>query len=291
MILVKNGDVLPIVASVQLLLNARLAGRRPLVVDGYFGNNTRRAVIAFQERVELLPPDAIVGPITWGRLTEHNRLRVRDMVDVFDPLLHESRQVVETVGSRPIVFGGGSNAVGWVAPSIVASGVPHGSLVLLRFQGHGNRGSQVVGYGTGVHVLYDALRREPVPPLRQFSRERANITPEENRAVELAVSRSRISLRSLALPDVVAALSPLRAYFAPSGCVEFHGCQVGGGPEGQQFLQQVANLFGVPAVAAQHRQVTGDAIRFRGPIRTACPRGVRLKVWANALPPIRSSTW
>lgn len=35
MILVKNGDVLPIVASVQLLLNARLAGRRPLVVDGF----------------------------------------------------------------------------------------------------------------------------------------------------------------------------------------------------------------------------------------------------------------
>jgi hypothetical protein len=289
MILVKTGDRLPIVAAVQLLLNARLAGRPPLGVDGDFGTKTRQAVVAFQDRARLRS-DGVVGPNTWGRLTESNRLQVRDVVDVFDQLLLQSQQVVERAGSRPIVFGGGSNAVGWVAPSIAASGVGPRSLVLLRFQGHGNRGTQVVGYGTGVHVLYDVLRREPVPPLHQFSRDAAHVTPEEARTIQQVISRSGISLRSLALPDVIAALSPLRGSFAPSGSVEFHGCQVGGGVQGQRFLQQIANLFGVPAVAAQRRQTTDDAIRFYGPVRIACPNGATLQNWARALAPILTSS-
>jgi hypothetical protein len=290
MILIQTGDRLPIVAAVQHLLNARLSGRRPLRVDGDFGRQTREAVIAFQDRARFRRSDGIVGPITWERLTSHNRLKVRDVVDVFDQLLLESQRVVESTGSRPIVIGGGSNAVGWIAPSVASSGVNPGSLVLLRFHGHGNRGTQVVGYGTGVHVLYDVLRREPVPPLHGFSRRAANVSPEEDRTISQVTARSAISLRSLMLPDVVAALSPLRAYFAASGSVEFHGCQVGGGVEGQQFLQQVAGIFGVPAVAGQRAQTTGNAIRFRGPIRIACPRGVSLREWARGLPAVLASS-
>jgi len=288
MILLKRGDKLPMVAAAQLLLNARLDGHPPLSVDGDYGRQTELAVIAFQRRANLRD-DGDIGLSTWNRLIAHMPLRIRDIVDVFDPILHESRTALESAGSQPILFGGGSNAVGWVVPSIASSGVTPRSLVLLRFHGHGNPGTQVIGYGTGVHVLYDTLRRQPVPSLHGFVRAQANVTASEDAAVRDVSARSGISLLSLSMPDVVAALRPLRAYFNPSACVEFHGCQVGGGGKGLMFLEQVANLFGVPAVAAEHSQTTANSIRFTGPIRTVCPGGVPLSTWARALPPIRAS--
>jgi len=40
-----------------------------LVVDGIFGDATRRAVVAFQQQF-LLTPDGIIGPITWNKIVE-----------------------------------------------------------------------------------------------------------------------------------------------------------------------------------------------------------------------------
>jgi peptidoglycan hydrolase-like protein with peptidoglycan-binding domain len=164
MILLKQGDQLPIVATVQLMLNSRLSERSPLKVDGIFGPKTKEAVIAFQKR------DGQVDSSTWARLTEHTRLQVRDIVDVSDPLLLQSHQILTEIGSAPISIGPSSNAVGFLAPSIVSSGVKPGMLALLRFHGHGNSGIQVVGYGHLGLVVYDVIRRQPFPGFDRFDR-------------------------------------------------------------------------------------------------------------------------
>ena len=74
-----RGGLLPVefgersnsVAAVQ----QRLAANRLCVtVDGEYGPQTRRAVLAFQ-RARGLTPDGVVGQVTWGRLVTHGRQR------------------------------------------------------------------------------------------------------------------------------------------------------------------------------------------------------------------------
>ena len=290
MVLLIRGDRLPIVATIQLLLNSRLRSRQPLTIDGDFGSHTEQAVLEFQHQNHVALVNGHAGPETWARLTEHTRLQIRDIVDIFDPILTQSQHLVEVAGSTPIIFGGGSNAIGWVVPAIAGSGVAPRSLVLLRFHGHGNRGVQVTGYGSGCQVLFDAIRHQPgaMPPLDQCTPQQVNPTPSEMATVQQAMSHSSISLRTLALPDVVASLAPLRDFFSPWGSIEFHGCQVAGGSIGEQFLRRIVHLFAVPAVAAQERQTTSNAVRFGGRIRMAFPHG-DLRRWARSLPPIRMS--
>jgi lysozyme family protein len=53
-------------ASLQTLLNA-LGANPPLVVDGNYGRNTRRAVMAFQT-ANGLDVDGLAGPLTWQKI-------------------------------------------------------------------------------------------------------------------------------------------------------------------------------------------------------------------------------
>ncbi len=295
MIALTKGDRLPTVATVQLLLNSAMPEiNPPLVVDGAFGSKTENAVIAFHRNVMQFPGHhTIVGPAMWEALTDHHRLQVRDIVDTFDnPVGHELMAVVQQAGSTPIVFGGMSNAVSVIPSSLQASGVQPGTLALLRIQGHGNRGSQVVGYGTTVHIIFDAIRGEAVPDSHALPRDPADvgITPEELAQAGLARSRSNISNRSLDLPEVDQAMRQLKPYFAECGSLELHGCQVGGGSQGRQFVRRLANLLGVPVSAARVRQLTSNAIRFDPPILTVCPWHKTLSAWGQGLTPIRSSS-
>ena len=63
--LIREGSRGPLVERLQRLLIER--GFDPGVVDGIFGPNTKRAVVAFQTS-NGLDPDGIVGPLTWGKL-------------------------------------------------------------------------------------------------------------------------------------------------------------------------------------------------------------------------------
>jgi hypothetical protein len=289
LILLEHGDRLPTVALIQILLNAYTPADSSLLVDGIFGRATEAAVRTFQRTVMRTAPSGQIDSRTWVRLAQEQHLQVRDLVDITDPLINQMADVVRAEGSNPIVRGGGSNAVADIVPSIAASGVRRGTLALLRFQGHGNRGVQVVGYGTGCHVYYDIMHQREVPPLEQCIAERASVTPEDAAVVMAAMSRSALSDSSLELPEVSAALRPLRDYLSPCGSIEFHGCQVGGGTRGARFLQRMADLANVPVTAAQTRQVTGNAIRFRGPILSKFPNDSTLHRWARNLPPLRSS--
>lgn len=292
MILLQQGDHLPTVALIQILLNGHMHGtllNTPLVVDGIFGRNTRAAVETYQREIMRTAPTGRINSNTWRHLCNGQNMLVRDMVDISDPLINEMAEIVRQQGSNPIIRGGSSNAVGEVVPSLMQSGVRPGTLVLLRFQGHGNRGVQVIGYGTGCFVYYDVIRRVDVPSLEQCIRDRPNVSPEDNAAVMDAMSRSNISNNSLDLPEVVQALRPLRRLMSPYGSIEFHGCQVGGGVHGARFLQRMANLVQVPCTAAQTRQRTSNAIRYSGPILTKFPNRSNLRRWARQLPLLRST--
>lgn len=58
--------VLPGVRPLQVALN-RLGASPPITVDGSYGRETRRAVIAFQQ-AHGLSPDGIAGPVTWAAI-------------------------------------------------------------------------------------------------------------------------------------------------------------------------------------------------------------------------------
>ena len=71
MLSVEPGERSKAVAAVQQRL---AANRRCVAVDGEFGPQTRRALIAFQ-RQHGLNPDGVVGRGTWGKLVANGRQR------------------------------------------------------------------------------------------------------------------------------------------------------------------------------------------------------------------------
>jgi hypothetical protein len=278
-----QGDRLPMVAVVQALLNAWNSRGNTLEVDGVFGRYTREEVTFFQAQQGIMA----IGEVrqnTWEKLIEIQQLDVRDLVDTSDSLLNQSSEVLRNGGAMPLEIGRVSNATAGVTSRVVSSGIQRGSLVLLRFHGHGNRGSQVIGYGTGCHVFFETFRpEETMPSLHECSP--AVIRPSESEAavVGLTSRYSGLSNRSLDIPEIVDALRPLRDYFSPYGSIEFHGCHVGDGRDGRRFLRRISDLFGVPASGAHTTQQTADAIRFSGPIETAYPNSGNLTSWARLL--------
>jgi hypothetical protein len=107
-------------------------------------------------------------------------------------------------------------------------------------------------------------------------------------AVRLEIDHSQISLATLQDPNVMSQFVTLAPLFHQLGSVEFHGCQVGGGIEGERMLRRVADLLGVPATGARHKQTTGDAINFSGPVNTQVPGGGDLRSWGRRLPEVNS---
>jgi peptidoglycan hydrolase-like protein with peptidoglycan-binding domain len=287
MLLVMRGDRLPVVALCQVLLNAYRSERERIAVDGIFGEQTQRAVLAFQRARNLPLTQRVDGP-TWGVLSDHGALQVHDHVDVFDPMLRHSARVLEQAGARPAFAGGMCNGVPAMLGELRAHGAASGRLVMLRFHGHGNRGVQAISYGTVAHTLFDAILGAPVPDIHHLPPASA-IPRNLLGAASLEALHSQISVASLSVPDIAFELSLLRPLFHPCGSVEFHGCQVGGRQVGRTMLQKFADIVGVPAVGARTRQMTSDAVRFQGQVEVACPAGVSLRHWAKKLPATRSS--
>lgn len=281
----RRGDRAPIVAACQALLNAHAMPGGLLDVDGVYGGRTEHAVRGFQGRVGLSPTGDL-DPDTWSALSGGGDLRVFDTVDVFDPTLHESRAVLESYGARPSIVGGMCNGVGALRSRMRIEGVSNGKLVLLRFHGHGNRGVQAVAYGTSVQLVFEVIRGEPMPSSHAVPNP-DSVPPEQLMVMALETAYSGLSLRSIeSFPEVAAYVRGLAPFFHRFGSIEFHGCQVGGGTKGRMFLRRMADLVGVPAVAAQQRQLTGNAVRYSGPVEIAVPGGGSLEGWARSLPEV-----
>jgi peptidoglycan hydrolase-like protein with peptidoglycan-binding domain len=285
-LLLERGDRLPTVAACQALLNAHRPDDDPIAVDGIFGQQTQKAVVHFQSE-NRLPLTQKIDADTWEVLSDHHRLVVHDHVDLFDPMLRQSARVLENAGARPTFAGGTCNGVAALGDELRATGA--GRVILLRLHGHGNRGVQALSYGSVVHTYYDAILGQPVPDLHHVP-DPSTLSPDQLQWARSEAQRSQLSRDSLQLPDVsyeVGLLSPL---FHPLGCIEFHGCQVGGRQVGRSFLRDFAARVGVPAVAARARQLTDHAVRFSGPVEMQFPSGASLTQWARSKPPIRSSS-
>lgn len=216
-----------------------------LAADGDFGPATQAAVRSFQSQ-RRLGADGIIGRITWPRLVASERLQIIDCIDVFDPDLYDSEgSLLRGAGGRPMVLGGMCNGIEQAVTNIVAAA---NQTFLLRFHGHGASGVAGVSDGEG------------------------EIT-------------SRSSFENN--PETMRALRRLRGVFGPWGCIQFMHCSTGSGPAGAAFLQKVANTVGVPATGAlnsQYGSTLREAVRYEGPVRTACPGGTSVATWARGLP-------
>lgn len=157
MILLYPGDTEPKVCAVQILLNRQ---GEFLKVDGYFGPKTRQAVINFQ-RKHSLGMDGKIGVETWKKLAEGSNLSTIDALDFSDTVLTNKKgeipntstyteAALRKAGSNPIVTGAMSGGLRDVMEQIHQRA--QGSIVLLRFFGHGSPGSMDLSGSSALHV-------------------------------------------------------------------------------------------------------------------------------------------
>ncbi len=255
----RQGDRLPTVGVLQVLLNRGIPGRK-LVKDGIYGSNTKKAVQDFQ-RPRQLSPDGAVGKNTWPRLAAGTGFRILDAVDITDPdVLDTEGGDLRGAGGKPTLIGYMCNGIGQLIQELTSRMSEPGEVVLLRFYGHGSPAAMGISDGTGSVRI-------------------------GGRRVYLEDS----DMSSLTPGTVAAGASQLRTlapHFGPYSSVELHGCRVARGRGGRQMVQQLANIWQVPVSAALNYQYAGgpSSFRFEGPVYTAFPGGVSLKQWSVALP-------
>jgi hypothetical protein len=63
--------------AIQRFLNERL--KSGLDVDGKMGDNTGKAISKYQQSIGVLP-DGKWGPDTWSKMTEKDKIRLKDIV-------------------------------------------------------------------------------------------------------------------------------------------------------------------------------------------------------------------
>jgi hypothetical protein len=248
------------VAALQVLLN-RQSSDRKLTVDGIFGENTRKAVIGFQ-KPRGLKPDGIVGKVTWPRLITATSFKVVDAVDITDPDVFNTEGAdIADVGGRPIFTGAMCNGIGQVVQRIMTRTSADGSLILLRFFGHGDSAAMGISDGKG-YIQGRGGRRTYLE------------------------DESMTAITSSNFTDAAKILGRLRFSFGAYSSVELHGCKVARGVDGRNLLQRLSDLWGVPVSAGTQIQHGGciSTFRFEGPVYTAFPAGHTLRSWSRALP-------
>lgn len=246
MTLLWNGDVLPTVATAQILMR-RHRPQTVITTDGHFGPKTGKAVRNFQEHHHL-KMDQIIGPKSWHKLEDVSRFKTVDVVDGTDPSLVQLEAAdLRKNGYDPIVLFGMSNGLEVAMNQIAARG-GNGETMLLRFHGHGNNGLQNVTGG------------------------------EINGAPHLAA----ISLSNYG--QIEHLLVRIRKIFVEFGAVQLLGCDVGGG-NGTALVARLAETWGVPVTAGIHTQFGGGdkTFRFEGAVVNKFPGGATLKGWSAAM--------
>ncbi len=246
----RRGQKGPKVVLMQIILNH--AGATPmLAVDGKFGMNSNRAVRAFQNR-HRLAVDGIVGPKTWGKITQVSGLQTIDVIDAVDPsLVSMEASAIRKHGGDPVVMYGMSNGVGQASVEIQRRAKHAGSIGLLRWHGHGGPGYMNVSAGK-------------------------NADPSELSGMGSGTVSSPLTQ-----------LDRIKPLMSLIGCVEIHGCNVAQGNAGSQLLQQLARKWDVPVTAGIETQYGGNgdsfkSFRFEGPTKTGFPTAAPdLAGWAS----------
>jgi hypothetical protein len=244
-LLLRLGDRLPSVATVQILLNRAMPRSAPVVVDGVFGHKTYDAVVAFQKQAAVAV-DGLVGPITWAALSKGQAFQVVDVCDATEDDDQWEAAELRAAGADPIVVYGQCFSLSGVARQILERGRRR-KIVLLRFHGHGSPG--VMGAG-------DGKSHDPASNLRP------------------GVIDLLIEFFATAGPSV----------FCNFGSVELHGCRTGQGVAGRALLKGLCVVWGVPITAGIGYQYGGGRLRFEGVSYTVCPNGMDLRAWCACLP-------
>lgn len=78
----RQGDSGAAVSELQQLLNAKAI---KITVDGIFGDETRAAVVQFQQQNGLVV-DGIVGPQTWQALRRGAPIQLTDAASYYEPI-------------------------------------------------------------------------------------------------------------------------------------------------------------------------------------------------------------
>jgi hypothetical protein len=253
MLICFQGDANPRVVALQLLLNRVRRINPGLTVDGHYGRNTANAVTRFREQIMQTSGrgDVVDGPV-WLSLISGTDLQVLDIIDVTDPVVVES--VVPDVAqfTVPILIGAMSNGVTQAITEIKSRARGNGSLLLIRFHGHGAPGLAAISHGT--------------------SRLNPGIDP--------------ILAQSVFTIEVVKLLRPLLQGIAPlmhdMGFVEFHSCRVAQGQNGSSMIRDLASIWLSPVSAGLSRQKGGGNLNFilQQPSFTSFPAQANLKTWA-----------
>lgn len=121
--------------------------------------------------------------------------------------------------------------------------------MLLRFHGHGGRGTQNV---TGGQI---------------------NGAPHM-----AAISNSNYG-------QIEGTIAPIKNVMLPFGSIQLLGCDVGGGGQGSQLVGRLAQTWGVRVTAGLHTQFGGgsETFRFEGATVTGFPGGANLASWSKAM--------
>lgn len=261
MIMLRRSDRGPVVLLVQLLLCEHLD--REISRDGLFGPETQNAVVEFQRSPSLgLSPDGIAGPNTWEKLAGNTNFTVVNAVDVMDPLLLRENVPSDLVdiGGNPVISGGMSGGVRSIVHRIINRSAGAGSLVLLRFIGHGSAGLMAVSTGIGGYRT------------------------DEGEPVSFGAAEQQASITSDNLDAVGPILRQLRPFMSPVGSVELHGCNIARGNDGARLMGRLANLWKVPVSAGLGSQRVGGlskTLRMEGAVVTVYPGGSALTDWAR----------
>lgn len=260
----KKNDRLPLVAILQLLLNRQAKGM--VDVDGVFGPKTEMAVRNFQAQHNL-SYSGKVNRETWLKLIEGTGFRIIDCVDVTEEWMTEYDETgwvqsgkpehtldgFKAVGANPVEVGATTYGVRDAIRKVIDRAGNPGTLILLRFYGHGESGWQGISYGTGFHNYDD---------------ETSALWYKTLKSMEKNIRR-------------------LNSHLGIYTSIQLHGCQVAKWKRGERFVQRLADIWGVPVSAAKKDQYGSNAIdtfEFEGPVFNAFPKGKNLKTWSKGLP-------
>jgi peptidoglycan hydrolase-like protein with peptidoglycan-binding domain len=313
MIWLSKGDIIPSVTLVQEALNTAFDKKNnkgvskrddkefgKLTIDGHFGGNTEKLVIAFQ-KAKGLDPDGIVGPNTWGKLKEYSAYQIVDFIDTNDEMgvTQIIDQKLRKFGSKPIKPKFLSNAMESIGKKLPELNKKQ-KIGIFRIFSHGNTGHQNLSKGLGGYYL-DTPPVPGVPRSRQCAKiltnkagRQACVYPSAggqglrlgarlNKGSKILEGPKRDHFEDLYI--IQRYWTSLRGCFGNYGSVELHGCGIGMGTDGRDLIAMLALFLGVPVVATKGKhgswQTTKKLLRVEKPWRISYPLGLDIKSWAG----------
>ena len=316
MILLARVDRIPAVGVAQRLINAcrrkdlRFASVPELVEDAIFGGGTREAVKKAQGAVGLRD-DGVVGPDTWGKLSEIAKFRIVHVVDraIEHMLKNLGRGAVRKMAIEQVRVA--------TREKPVDKACAFGDMLLAKCD-------REVELFRGIADNYRSLGDNPIEitsmtdPLSEIRRGIAERSRDGWQVVILRIvahggpgsqiiacspfgsyrfSTDLITRDDDDSPSELAqtlVLERMMTSMARFGCLELHGCSIAkkqkppkpGKPPrltGAPYIQALANAVGRPATAAVSSQQASGGLRpsicFEGSTLTSYPGGSTAEQW------------